>query len=115
MPGDIQPVLVHLRQFVADREWEEFHDAKNLTMLLASEVGELASALRWVKSADVAEFVNRPEVRGRLADEIGDVGIALLLLCDRLGLVLTDVIMSKLEKNRANYPVGSARGRADRA
>jgi len=77
---DVEALLADLRQFVAERDWQQFHDPKNLTMLLASEVGELVAEYRWV-AGDAADAHSRDAVsRARIADEIGDVGIALLLL-----------------------------------
>jgi NTP pyrophosphatase (non-canonical NTP hydrolase) len=83
-------------------------------MLLASEVGELAAEYRWVVGAEADVHSRAAEPRARIADEIGDVGIALLLLCDRTGIDLLQAVSDKLKKNRARYPVEKARGRADR-
>ena len=81
---DIEALIADLRQFVAERDWSQFHDPKNLVMLLASEVGELVAEYRWV-AGDAADAHSRDDgaARERIVDEVGDVGIALLLLCDR--------------------------------
>jgi len=111
---DVEPLIAELRQFVAERDWAQFHDPKNLAMLLASEVGELVAEYRWVAS-DAADGHGRDgEARARIADEIGDVGIALLLLCERTGIDLGQAIAAKIAKNRGRYPVETARGRAGR-
>src|SRR3954468_19074916 len=111
---DVHALLIELRRFVAERDWAQFHDPKNLTMLLASEVGELVAEYRWV-AGDAADAHSRDgEARARIADEIGDVGIALLLLCDRTGIDLGEAIAGKLAKNRGRYPVERSRGRAER-
>ena len=111
---DVESLIAQLRQFVAERDWAQFHDPKNLAMLLASEVGELVAEYRWVAS-DAADGHGRDgEARARIADEIGDVGIALLLLCDRTGIDLGQAIAAKIAKNRGRYPVETARGRAGR-
>ena len=111
---DVDALVADLRQFVAERDWQQFHDPKNLTMLLASEVGELVAEYRWV-AGDAADAHSRDAAsRARIADEIGDVGIALLLLCDRTGIDLADAIAAKLAKNRGRYPVETARGKAER-
>jgi len=111
---DVEALLADLRQFVAERDWQQFHDPKNLTMLLASEVGELVAEYRWV-AGDAADAHSRDAAsRARIADEIGDVGIALLLLCDRTGIDLGEAIAAKLAKNRGRYPVETARGKAER-
>lgn len=48
----LEALLLELRAFVREREWEQFHDPKNLAMALASEAGELAAELRWVPNTD---------------------------------------------------------------
>ena len=111
--GTVAHVLAEIRTFVAEREWQRFHDAKNLSMLLASEAGELTAVLRWVDSA-TADAEARGPLRDRMAEELGDVGIAWFLLCDRLGLDPLECVSAKLARNRHRYPVESSRGRAER-
>jgi NTP pyrophosphatase (non-canonical NTP hydrolase) len=103
-----------LRQFVAARDWRQFHDPKNLSMLVASEAGELVAEYRWVRGDEADARSREPAARARIADEIADVGIALLLLCDRIGLDLGDAIQAKLARNAERYPVEASRGRAER-
>jgi dCTP diphosphatase len=112
--SDIDGFLTELRQAVTEREWGQFHDPKNLAMLLASEVGELVAEYRWVAGASADEHSRSGKARERIVDEIGDVGIALLLLCDRIGVDLIDAVSRKLKKNRERYPVDKARGKAER-
>jgi NTP pyrophosphatase (non-canonical NTP hydrolase) len=107
-------LIEELRQFVAERDWSQFHDPKNLSMLLASEAGELVAEYRWVQNHKADALSTEPEARQRIADEIGDVGIALLLLCDRTGIDLQSAVRDKLARNRERYPVEHAKGRATR-
>jgi len=111
---DIGALLADLRQFVAERDWQQFHDPKNLAMLLASEVGELVAEYRWVAGGAADAHSRDAASRARIADEIGDVGIALLLLCDRTGIDLGEAVAAKLAKNRGRYPVETARGKAEK-
>ena len=111
---DVESLLVALREFVAERDWAQFHDPKNLAMLLASEVGELVAEYRWVAGGAADAHSRAAASRARIADEIGDVGIALLLLCDRTGIDLGEAITTKLAKNRTRYPADQARGKAER-
>ncbi|MEO5770230.1 MAG: nucleotide pyrophosphohydrolase [Polyangia bacterium] len=113
-PTVFESLTHELRQFVAERDWGQFHDPKNLAMLLASETGELVAEYRWVSSAEADAHSNRDEPRARIAAEIGDVGIALLLLCDRIGIDLAQAMRDKLVRNREKYPVETSRGRASR-
>ena len=110
----LEELTAALRRFVAERDWQQFHDPKNLAMLVASEAGELVAEYRWVPGPTADARSREPAARARIADEIADVGIALLLLCDRIGLDLPAAIEEKLAKNAARYPADASRGRAER-
>jgi NTP pyrophosphatase (non-canonical NTP hydrolase) len=110
----LEELTVALRQFVEEREWRQFHDPKNLAMLVASEAGELVAEYRWVRGDEADARSREPAARARIAAEVADVGIALLLLCDRIGLDLPAAIADKLAGNAARYPVATSRGRAER-
>ena len=112
--ASLDELTAALRRFAADRDWQQFHDPKNLAMLLASEAGELVAEYRWVRGDEADARSHEAEPRARIAAEVADVGIALLLLCDRIGLDLTQAIADKLARNAARYPVEQSRGRADR-
>jgi dCTP diphosphatase len=110
----LEDVTTALRRFVAERDWQQFHDPKNLAMLVASEAGELLAEYRWVRTEDADAHSQDPKARARIAAEVADVGIALLLLCDRIGLDLQEAISLKLAANAERYPVERSRGRAER-
>ena len=110
--GDLEGVLTRLRQFTEERDWAQFHDPKNLAMLLASEAGELVALLRWVASGQADAFVRAPEHRPAVEAEVADVAIALLLFCDRAGIDLAAAIEAKIAANGRKYPVELSRGHA---
>lgn len=107
-------ILEQLRSFVAERDWGQFHDAKNLAMTLASEAGELLAELRWVPNAGADKFAKDAANRERIEREVADVAIALLLFSDRIGMDLISAIERKIEINSRNYPAELSYGRADR-
>jgi dCTP diphosphatase len=113
-PPSLDELIAALRAFTAARDWTQFHDPKNLAMLLASEAGELVAEYRWVRGDDADGHSREPAARARIADEVADVGIALLLLCDRIGLDLRAAVAAKLATNATRYPVEASRGRAER-
>lgn len=113
-PNRLDNVLDELRTFVREREWEQFHDPKNLAMAIVSEAGELAAEYRWIKSGEADEWSRETANRTRVEAEAADVGIALLLFCDRVGFDLLDAITSKVAVNRVNYPADLSRGRRER-
>jgi predicted RNase H-like nuclease len=105
---------LELRAFVAERDWQQFHDPKNLALAIGSEAGELLAEYRWVRNADADAHSHKPEPRARVVAEAADVAIALLLFCDRIGLDITEAIREKLARNAVNYPAGLSRGRSER-
>lgn len=111
---ELQQLLARLRQFVAERDWQQFHDPKNLAMLLASEAGELLAEYRWVPNGQADAASRDKERRARILSEIGDVGIALLLLCERIGADPVATMHAKLEVNRTRYPAEMVRGKSER-
>ena len=110
----LEEVVRELRAFVAEREWEQFHDPKNLAMAVASEAGELLAEYRWVSNTEADSYSKEHAHWKRIAAEVADVGIALLLFCDRIGLDLIEAIKEKMAANRQNYPVEQSRGRWER-
>lgn len=101
-------------QFAAARNWQRFHDPKNLTMALASEVGELSEILRWVANSEADDVLRDSSIQERFRRETADVAILLLLLCERTGIDLAAAIQEKLALNNTHYPIEHARDRADR-
>lgn len=97
-----------LRAFVREREWDQFHNPKNLAMALIAEAGELVEHFQWLtpEQADRLDASSHEEV----AMEIADVFIYLLELADRLNIDVLDAAERKLARNAARYPVEKSRG-----
>ena len=110
----LEAIRQRLRGFTAAREWQQFHDPKNLAMAVGSEAGELAAEYRWIPNADADEWSRKPDNRGRVVHEAADVAIALLLFFDRLGVDIVDAVEAKIGINERNYPVEASRGRSER-
>ena len=100
--------------FREERSWQQYHDPKNLVMAFASEVGELSAIVRWVANSEPDNFARVPANRRRIAHEIGDSGILLLSLCDRLAIDPADAIEETFRWNARNYPADCSRGRSER-
>ena len=99
-----------LDAFAAERDWDQFHNPKNLAMALAGEAGELIEHFQWLTPEEAA---NLPAAaREEVALEAADVLLFLLRLCDKLDIDLADAASRKLELNAKKYPVAKSRGRA---
>src|SRR5262245_54823130 len=100
-----------MRKFVAEREWEQFHSPKNLSMALAVEAGELLELFLWVDNDESRRQMQEPARLEPVADEIADVLALCLALCNARDLDLSDIFVRKMAKNVLKYPVEKARGR----
>jgi dCTP diphosphatase len=98
-----------MRQFVAERDWEQFHSPKNLVMGLSVEVAELMEHFLWVDIEQSRKLDD--EKRGEVADELADVTLYVLALSNTLGLDLSEAVSAKLVKTARKYPVERCRGR----
>ena len=107
---DVGAIQEHLRVFVREREWEQFHDPKNLAMSLAIEAGELMEIFQWVNTGDAAALTADPIKAAAVREEMADVLAYLLRLADVLSVDLHEAVWDKLEKNASKYPVHLAKG-----
>lgn len=109
--GDLRQLVA---RFVAEREWQPYHDPKNLAMSIAIEAGELMESFQWVRSEELAALTADPQRRAEIADELADVVCYALALANALGLDVSDALRAKMVKNEAKYPVERFRGRYHR-
>ena len=100
--------------FARERDWEQFHSPKNLSMALAAEAGELMEHFLWTEARSSGEILRDPKKRGQIEDEIADVVIYALEFANIGGIDLAAAIEAKLAKNALKYPVEKARGRSDK-
>ena len=100
-----------MRRFVAERDWEQFHSPKNLVMGLSVEAAELMEHFLWMSNEESHAVAHDPARLGEVADEMADIALYLLALCNTLGIDLSDAITNKLTKTALKYPVERCRGR----
>lgn len=107
---DLAELKARLREFVAERDWDQFHSPKNLSMALAVEAAELVEIFQWLTEADSA--VLDGSRRGRAEAELADILIYLVRIADRLDIDLLQAAARKLEDNARKYPAERVRGLA---
>ena len=103
-----------VQAFVRERDWEQFHSPKNLSMALAAESGELMEHFLWAESKASLDVVRDPKKRAAIEAEIADVVIYSLEFANICGIDLSAAIETKLAANAAKYPVEKARGRSEK-
>ena len=102
--AEIDDLLQALRQFRDERDWAQFHNAKDLALALSIETGELNEEFLW-KAATEA----RPE---RVREELADVLLYAFQLADHYGWDIAQLMREKLARNAEKYPVAKSRGTA---
>ncbi|MEQ8839415.1 MAG: nucleotide pyrophosphohydrolase [Acidimicrobiales bacterium] len=112
---DIDNLIGELRTFADEREWDQFHNPKNLAMALAGEVGELLAELQWRSPEDCESENLTGDDRQAVEAELTDVLFYLLRLCDRLDVDLEKAVSAKLAENGRRYPVSVAKGSSAKA
>lgn len=100
--------------FARERDWEQFHSPKNLSMALAAEAGELMEHFLWCESQASNDEVRDARKRLKIEEEVADVVIYALEFANIAGIDLAAAIEAKLAANARKYPVEKARGRADK-
>lgn len=102
--SDIQQLTEALRQFRDERDWAQFHNAKDLAMALNIEAAELLEAFLW-KTPEQADIAS-------IKEELADVIAFALLLADKYELDVKQIVLEKIEKNALKYPVEKSKGSA---
>jgi NTP pyrophosphatase (non-canonical NTP hydrolase) len=101
-------LMNELLTFRRDRDWEQFHSSKNLSISICIEAAELLEHFQWAKDSELEDILlnNREEIES----EIADIGILLAYLCNDLNVSLIDAIRRKISVNNTKYPVDKAKG-----
>jgi NTP pyrophosphatase (non-canonical NTP hydrolase) len=100
-----------LRTFVRERDWEQFHAPKNLSMALAIEAAELMEHFQWISVEASRTLRDHSEELAAVGEELADVVCYALALANELNLDLSDTVQAKILKNAQKYPVDQIRGR----
>jgi len=106
----IESLKNDVKKFVEDREWQQFHSPKNLSMALASEAAEVMDLFLWCEGeASYGELEKR---RQDVEGEIADIAVVLLAFCVRHNIDLSAVIAHKRIEQTRKYPVEKCKGRS---
>src|SRR3989338_985536 len=99
-----------IKKFCDDRDWDQFHGAKELATALIIESAELLEHFRWKNDKKVEELLKDENKREEIGDEMADVLYFLIRLAQRYDIDLSEALDRKIEKNNKKYPVEKAKG-----
>ncbi len=112
--SDRQTTLQELKEkmaaFVHERDWEQFHTPKNLSMSIAIEAAELMEHFQWL-TVEASQGLPAETLQD-IGEELADIVIYSLSLANALQLDLSDTVLAKMEKNIRKYPSDKVRGKA---
>ena len=100
-----------VRQFVDERDWQQFHSPKNLSMALAIEAAELMEHFQWVTPEASRSTSDAPTKLEQVSEELADVLCYVLAIANELQIDLSQALQSKMKKNEAKYPAAEYKGR----
>lgn len=106
----LEEIQARLRRFIEERDWDQFHSPKNLSMALIVEAAELVEHFQWLTQEQSQQLP--AEKLQEVAYELADIQIFLLRIADRLGIDLLDATSRKIDLNEQKYPADKVRGQA---
>jgi len=101
---DIEEIIQALIKFRNERDWEQFHNSKDLALAINVEAGELLELFLWKKAEDAN--------KEKLKEELADIFAFSFLLAEKHGLDVKQIILDKINRNAEKYPIEKAKGSA---
>lgn len=100
--SDIRELIKAIRVFSEERDWDQFHNGKDLAIALSIEANELLEAFLWKDVSDV----NIEKVK----EELADVFNYAFMIADKYNLDVKDIVLTKMKKNAEKYPIEKSKG-----
>ena len=106
----MEELIEKLREFAKERDWDQFHSPKNLSIALVVEASEILEHFQWM-SDDKSRMLTKDKLQ-QVREEIGDTMIYLLMLADKLHIDVIDAATSKMAVNATKYPIEKSKGKS---
>lgn len=100
--SDINEIMEQIVQFSEDRDWDQFHNGKDLALALSIEASELNEAFLWKSAEDVKI--------DKIKEELADIINYAFLIAYKYNLDIKDIVLTKLKRNAEKYPIDKAKG-----
>lgn len=102
MANEINEIISEIDEFTRERDWDQFHNPKDLAIALSIEANELLEAFLWKSPEDA-----KPE---KIKEELADVFNYAFMMASKCGLDVAEIVREKMRKNAEKYPVEKAKG-----
>lgn len=107
----LQEIKVRIKQFIKERDWEQFHSPKNISMSISIEAAELMEHFQWLTIEQSKKLLNDKKKREEIEDELADIAIYIIDFCNLFNIDIEKSIVRKLGKSAMKYPVHIVKGR----
>lgn len=108
--GDLNELSKLIQDFCTERDWDQFHTAKDIAIGMTVESAELLDLFRFKSGDEVIEQLAHPATREKIEDELADVFYWVLRFADKNQIDLGQAVHAKMKKNAAKYPIEKSRG-----
>ena len=99
-----------IKNFVNERDWDQFHSPKNLSMALSVEASELVEIFQWLNNKDIEEDKNK--IHDAVKDEVVDIFYYVVRMCQKMDINLEEAFYEKMKKNKLKYPSEIYKGKS---
>ena len=106
---DVEKLLVKINKFSDERDWNQFHSIKNLSMALSVESSELVEIYQWISEEESNDSSN-VIIKNKAREELADIFIYLLRIASKLDINLEEAALGKLLQNEIKYPIEKFKG-----
>ena len=107
---NINELKEKIKKFCEDRDWDQYHNAKELSIGIVTEASELLQHFRFKSEQQVDEMFQDPSKRHEISEEMADVLYFVIRLAQRYNIDLTTELNKKIQKNEQRYPIEKAKG-----
>ncbi|MFA5246290.1 MAG: nucleotide pyrophosphohydrolase [Candidatus Micrarchaeia archaeon] len=107
---DIAQLKKRVQKFCEERDWDQYHNAKDLAIGVSTEAAELLEHFRFKSEKEIEEMFKDAKKKGEITEEVADVFYFLLRLSQKYDIDLSDALENKILKNEKKYPIEKAKG-----
>jgi len=108
----LQAIKDRVLAFAQERDWEQFHSPKNLSMAISAEAAELMEHFLWQSPEASRSDMDIEKLRAKVEEELADVFIFAIQFANVTGMDIAAIIEAKIKRNAEKYPVEKAKGRS---
>lgn len=103
-----------VRKFTNERDWDQFHNAKDLAIGISTEAAELLELFRFRSNEEIEKMLEDPELKQKVSFEMSDVLYFILIMANRYNIDISEEFKKKVELSRKKYPVEKAKGKPEK-